>query len=186
MKPKIEKWKTLSIKKSTDFNIFSIDTVRRVSPRTRVAQDFFTIQSKDWLNIIAITSDKQVVLIEQFRHGTGEVELEIPGGIIETNDVSPASVALRELKEETGYTASKAIQIGNVNPNPALFHNTCYTFLVPNAKLGGGQDLEDTEDIFVRLFPVKEIQKLISSGRIRHGLVVAAFYLYEQYVSSGR
>lgn len=177
----VKKWQTLSTLKSDDYRIFSIDTIERISPRNEVKQSFFTIKSNDWLNIIAITSNNEVVTIEQYRHGSNKVEIEIPGGIVDLKQEQPKIAALRELKEETGYSGSEAIEIGYVNPNPALFSNKCYTFLVPNATLIDKQNLEDTEDISVRLYSIKEIPELIKSGKIKHGLVIAAFYFYEHF-----
>ncbi|HUC90373.1 MAG TPA: NUDIX hydrolase [Patescibacteria group bacterium] len=120
-----------------------------------------------------------MVLIEQYRHGADEVQLEIPGGVVYPNE-SHEQAASRELAEETGYIGKQAIEIGHINPNPALFHNKCYTFLVLDA-VEGLQKLEETEDIAVQLVPLSAISELIFSGNIQHGLVVAAFYLYEHY-----
>lgn len=179
----VKKWKTNSIIKDNDYKVFSVDIVNRTSPRTKVTQDFYKIESKDWLNIIAITTNKKIILIEQYRHGSNDVELEIPGGIVDTQTESPSVAALRELKEETGYSGSSAIEIGCVNPNPALFNNKCYTFLVLNAKLTSDQFLENTEDITVKLYPVQKLHELVETKKIKHGLVITAFYLYEKFMS---
>lgn len=178
-----KKWTDISVVKQDDFRIFSIDTTCKTSFRTGIVQDFFTINSSNWLNIIAVTPQKEVVMIEQYRHGSDKIELEIPGGIIEKSETIASQAALRELKEETGYTGASAIEIGVVNPNPALFKNSCRTFLVLNAIQSGAQELEQTEDIVVKLVPANEIQDLIMSGKISHGLVVAAFYFYDKFTS---
>lgn len=179
----IKKWGDISVIKQDGYRIFSIDTTRKTSIRSGVVQDFFTINSNDWLNIIAITPQQEVVMIEQYRHGSDNIELEIPGGIIEKNELTASQAALRELKEETGYTGARVIEIGAVNPNPALFKNSCRTFLVLDAIQTGNQELEQTEDIVVKLVPASEIQGLIVSGKISHGLVVAAFYFYDKFIS---
>lgn len=116
-------------------------------------------------------------MIEQYRHGANETQMEIPGGIIDPGE-NPQQAALRELREETGFIGTKAIEIGRVNPNPALFSNICYTFFIPDVT-PGEQQLDETEDITVHLVEPQEIPLLISSEAIKHGLVVAAFYFYE-------
>jgi len=182
----IKKWKTISKPKTTNFNIFSINTTMRVSPRTGTKSYFYTIHSKDWLNIIATTSENKIILIKQYRHGSNKIEVEIPGGIVENNRISIKSEALRELKEETGYFGKKAVEIGCVNPNPALFTNKCYTFLVPNVKLNGSQLLDNTEDIEVEKHSISEIEGMIKDGTITHGLVITAFYFYKKYLKTNR
>jgi ADP-ribose pyrophosphatase len=182
--PKIRKWQTVDIVKNDDYKIFSVETVRRTSPRTDSTHDFFRLQTSDWLNIIAVTAEQEIVFIEQYRHGADEVQLEIPGGAVDPGE-KPEVAALRELAEETGFIGTQAIEIGQVNPNPGLFSNKCYTFLISDI-IPGSQALEDTEDIAVRLIPQSEIESLISSGTVPHGLVVAAFYFYNIHARKGQ
>lgn len=178
----IKKWQTSAILKEDDYKIFSVTTVKRTSPRNKKMSDFYTIESNDWLNIIAITRSKETVLIEQYRHGSDKVELDLPGGIIDSKVESPVLAAVRELREETGYVGTDMIEIGCVNPNPGFFNNKCYTFMATDAVPLNKQSLEDTEDISVKLYPISKVRDLISSGKINHGLDVAAFYFYEQFV----
>ncbi|MCU0586279.1 MAG: NUDIX hydrolase [Desulfobacterales bacterium] len=83
--------------------------------------------------MIPLTPGREVVLIRQYRHGTREVTLEIPGGILEAGD-TPSAAARRELGEETGYAAAEMISLGCVHPNPAFLENRCHTFLARNAR----------------------------------------------------
>src|SRR5579859_2528399 len=99
----LKPWDKLSSQPLGDFRIFKIRSERAVSPRTRQAHDFIVIDSVNWVNVIAITPDEHLVMIEQFRHGSGTIELEIPGGMIDPHDSSPEAAAVRELREETGY-----------------------------------------------------------------------------------
>ena len=155
------------------------DTVR--SPRTNAVHDFFVLEMDPWINIIAITPQRKVVMIHQYRHGTEEVSLEIPGGLVEGDDASMAEAAHRELIEETGYDAEEMVFLGKVKPNPALQDNQCHSFLALGAHPIGAQNLDAGEDILVEEIPLEEIPGLIAAGRINHGLVVAAFYFLEQY-----
>lgn len=70
--------------------------------------------------------------------------------------------------------------LGAVNPNPAIFDNHCYTYLVENVKASRPLSLDPTEDIEVEQVPLARIPSLITSGVIDHGLVVVAFHLYFQ------
>ena len=173
----IKPWKLVSSKMDSSYPIFNLRTDRAISPRTRKSHDFFILESRDWVNVIPITLANDVVLIRQYRHGIRDITLEIPGGIIEKKD-SPEKAALRELKEETGYSTSDIIQLSNVYANPAFLDNRCYTFLAKNVSLLGGQDQDEKEDIEVVLKPLEEIPRLIREGEISHSLILVAFYRF--------
>ncbi|HQP55774.1 MAG TPA: NUDIX hydrolase [Syntrophorhabdus sp.] len=147
-----------------------------VSPRTKKAGRFYVIDTNDWVNIIPITEDGQVVMIQQYRHGSKNITLEIPGGLVD--DESPENAALRELLEETGYQGDNVTYLGATNPNPAIFNNLCHTFLVRNVKKVSETNLDDNEDIEVTLKPIEEIPSLIADGSINHALVIIAFHFY--------
>ena len=168
-------WDIVSSERRDSLRIFGLRVDRAVSPRTGAAHDFYVLESDSWVNVIPITSEREVVLIRQYRHGTREVTLEIPGGIVEAGD-SPQEAARRELREETGYEAGEMIGLGFVHPNPAFLDNRCYTFLAQDVRRTGLQTQDDKEDIHVLLKPLAEIPKLIREGGITHSLVVAAFY----------
>jgi ADP-ribose pyrophosphatase len=170
-------WTLISTERSKSYRIFDLRTDRACSPRTGQAHDFFIIESSSWVNILPLTPDNKVVMVRQYRHGTREVTLELPGGLVENTD-SPASAALRELQEETGYGADAVIPLSYVHPNPALQNNRCYTFLAENVYSTGVQKQDDKEDIAVVLVPLADIPRLIREGVITHALVVAAFYRY--------
>ena len=95
----------------------------------------------DWVNVVPITAAGRVVMIRQYRHGTGEIGLEIPGGVIDPGE-EPLAAARRELREETGYGASELAAIGQVAPNPALQDNRCYSFVARGAFCERAQALD--------------------------------------------
>ena len=170
-------WKILRSHRDRSYRIFSLRTDRAVSPRTGQDHDFFILESSAWVNIIPITRENQVVLVQQYRHGIRDVTLEIPGGLVEKED-SPEEAARRELIEETGYNAGEIESLGYVHPNPAIQNNLCYTFLATGVFNCGEQQQDEKEDIEVVLKPVDEIPQIIKEGLITHSLVIAAFYRF--------
>jgi len=128
----IREWKLLDSKIDRDYRVFRIAVNHALSPRTREVGEFYTIETNDWVNIIPLTEDEKVVMIKQYRHGSQDVTLEIPGGLVD--DEGHKEAALRELKEETGYAGDEVQYLGAVNPNPAIFNNLCHTYLVRNAR----------------------------------------------------
>jgi 8-oxo-dGTP pyrophosphatase MutT (NUDIX family) len=141
--------------------------------------NFFVIESVNWVNIIALTPESQLIMVEQYRHGTDTVELEIPGGMMDAEDLTPVATGIRELREETGYEGDQAQIIGKIYPNPAIMSNTCYTVLVRNCQLRHALEFDHSEDIVTKLVSTDEISRRIFEGKIRHSLVVVALYHFD-------
>jgi ADP-ribose pyrophosphatase len=181
----IKPWTIVSSKPAGDYRIFTVRTDRKVSPRTGAEHDFYVIDCPNWVNVIATTPDDQLVMIEQYRHGSNTVELEIPGGMIDPGDASPAAAGVRELREETGYEGEDSQIIGSIFPNPAFMSNTCFTLFVKNCRSKHTVQWDHAEDIVTKLVPVADIPKLMATGQIRHSLVAVALYHF-QMVKAGR
>jgi ADP-ribose pyrophosphatase len=177
--PVIQPWKKHGSRSLGNFRIFSLRADRSVSPRTGEEHEFFVIDTRNWVNVIALTPDQQLVLVEQFRHGTGTVELEVPGGIMDPGETSPVATGVRELREETGYEGEKARILGRVLPNPAIMTNTCFTVLIENCTPRHGIQFDHGEDLVTRLVPVADIPRLVAEERFQHSLVVVALYYFE-------
>lgn len=141
---------------------------------SKKAGHYVYLDASDWCNVVAVTKDRHVVLIEQFRHGLGEVTLEFPGGIVEPGE-DAAKAGERELVEETGYSGKNQGIIGTVSSNPAIFNNHVHSVLVTDCELNHKQELDGNEEIAVRLMPLHEIDGLIQRGHIHHALVVCAW-----------
>jgi len=177
----IKPWKIIGSKARGNFRIFSIREDKKISPLTGKELDFVVIDSVGWVNVIAVTPDDQLVMVEQFRHGSNTVELEIPGGMMDTGEKDPVVTGVRELSEETGYAGENPRLLSKVWANPAIFSNICYTVIVENCKLQHALKFDPGEDLVTRLIPAAEIPKLVAEEKILHPLVVAALYRYELY-----
>lgn len=172
------KWKKVKSEVVTENKIFTLRKNYYLSPKDKQVYPFFLLDTLDWVNIIPLTSDNEVIMVKQFRHGNEQITLEIPGGMTDVRDENPQNAALRELVEETGYTGSEVIKLGECSPNPAIFNNLLHVFLLKNAIKKYSQDLESTEDIEIVKVNINDIPGLIRSGKINHSLVITAFYFY--------
>jgi 8-oxo-dGTP pyrophosphatase MutT (NUDIX family) len=174
----VKKWETKSEKSLLNAKVFSYRQVERTSPDSGKTGLFDVLECYDWVNIVALTPENQVIMVEQYRQGTDTITLEIPGGVGHPGE-DIIDGAKRELEEETGYQATDWVKLGEVDANPAFMTNTCATYLALNCQKVGPQNLDPFEEIDVKLVPLEEIPTLIKEGKITHSLVVAAFHLYE-------
>lgn len=170
----VDPWPLEEEQELTSFRIGGLVRKRLRSPRTGRTHTFYELRFTDWVNVVAVTEDRRVLLIRQFRAGTRTVTLEIPGGLVEPGE-SPEAAARRELREETGYEAAEWRALGAVLPNPAIQGNRCHTFLALGARKTGDPQLEAAEDIDVEPTPLARIPELAASGAIDHTLVLSAF-----------
>jgi ADP-ribose pyrophosphatase len=155
--------------------VFDVSRSLALSPKDGRVHPFFRIDADDWVNVIPVTEADEVVMVRQFRHGLGDLTLEIPGGIIDPGE-EPAAAAARELREESGYRAGPLRFLGSTNPNPALFGNRVHTFLAEGCVLEGEIQNSATEETQLELVPRSEIPARLRAGEIDHALVIAAFH----------
>jgi 8-oxo-dGTP pyrophosphatase MutT (NUDIX family) len=156
------------------FSRFRVD--RCELPDGRVMPQYFVMEFADWVNIIPVTQDGQLVLVEQFRQGGGETFLEIPGGSTQSHGGLDEALEAgkRELIEETGYQASEWILCGVHYPNPALQSNRLHTYLALNCVKVAEPSLDPFEDLQTRLLPLKQAVKEWASGSFQHSLISAS------------
>ena len=168
-------WELKESKPVADCRVFRVRCDYRANPRDGAAHDFYVLEMPDWINVIPLTANDEVVMIEQYRHGTNSVTLEIPGGMVDAGE-SPREAAIRELVEETGYRASEAHLLGSCHPNPAIQDNFIHTFLCENVEFDAAPVFASTEHTAVRLVPLAQVPALIADNTITHALVIAGFY----------
>lgn len=172
----IRDWTILKRERVADFRIFALYKKQVRSPRTGEIRDVHAIQFPDWVLILALTPQQEVVMVRQYRHGSEQVCLELPGGLVDPDDTSPQLSAQRELLEETGFKVSNIQLIGECFPQPAILSNRCFFYMAENAVQSQKQNLDEGEDIEVLTVPLKEIQAKIESKEIDHGMVLQAFF----------
>jgi ADP-ribose pyrophosphatase len=172
----VEPWRRFGSERLLRTRVFDLDRVLLAPPDGRPAGEYYRIEAPDWVNIVPLTDDAQVVLVRQFRFGTESFTLEIPGGMCDDGEAA-TDAARREMREETGYDAPEVVPLGWVHPNPALQGNRCHSFLALGAHRVGAGGGDADEQIEIELVPLAEIPERIREGAITHSLVISAFHL---------
>jgi ADP-ribose pyrophosphatase len=173
---RLEAWTVIDRQEVADCLVFKVERESTRSPYDGSVHDFYVLPSPDWVNVVPLTDDGQVVMVRQWRHGSKEFTLEVPGGLVDDGR-DPLAAGRGELIEETGYQAAAWERLGRINPNPALFPNRLYTFLATGLTRVGEVEFTPTERTEVELVPLARVPDLIRQGVIDHALVICAFAL---------
>jgi 8-oxo-dGTP pyrophosphatase MutT (NUDIX family) len=175
------RWERLGQDTKLQTRVFDVLGARYRHPGRGTERDFVVMQSPDWVNVVALTPDGQIVLVRQFRYGIDGFSLEIPGGVMDHAGEDPVAAGLRELREETGYSGAGAKLIGTVRPNPAIQSNRCHFVLVEGAVRTHDIEWDADEEIAVTTEPVERVFARVHAGEIFHALVLNALMLFEPH-----
>jgi ADP-ribose diphosphatase len=169
-------WKRVRVGPRTDHHILRVGEDAFADPRSGKEHDRVIIEADDWCNVVPITRDDNVVLVKQFRFGSREVSLELPGGVVDDGE-SPEESVKRELEEETGYRAGRVLSLGTYRSNPAHFTNRVHAFVALDCEPVHDGHPEGSEDLAVELVPRAAVPGLVRDRHIQHALMIATLYL---------
>ncbi|MEQ8663861.1 MAG: NUDIX hydrolase [Gammaproteobacteria bacterium] len=147
-------------------------------PDARMAPDYYVWEMRDWANVVALTAQRELILVRQYRHAAGCHFREFPGGVIEhTHDADAAAAAARELREETGYAPGSLVALGCHYPNPALQDNRLHVFLALDCVQVGAPTPDAGEDLVTELVDLADYLADNNGDAPRHGLMLASWAL---------
>jgi 8-oxo-dGTP pyrophosphatase MutT (NUDIX family) len=149
------------------------DVVRHRLRTPEGEREVHCLRVADWATVVAVTADRQVVLVRQQRFGIDAVTLETPGGIVEASE-KPQQAAARELLEETGYRPTVMESMGWVHPNPALQDNRIHLVLARDAVRVAEPAPDEHESVVVVTMPADELEAALMAGEFRHALSALA------------
>ncbi len=166
-------WKVLSERRVIERRWLTVREQRiRTQGGVEIAE-FHLLDAPDWVAVVAMTPEQDLVLVRQYRHGVGASTLELPAGAVEAGE-PPQAAAERELAEETGFVATKWTRLGTISPEPSRHTYRAHLFLAEGARRLGAQALDDTEDVQVELWP-SDSPRLASE--LCHGVHLGALFL---------
>ncbi|WP_422929609.1 NUDIX hydrolase [Singulisphaera sp. PoT] len=138
-----------------------------------IIDDFNILEYPDWVNVVAVTGECEVVLVRQYRHGIRDVFYELPAGVCDAEDPGHEESARRELLEETGYGGGVWSPLMTLSANPSTHSNRNYSFLAVGVERLQEPQLEDTEEIHVHPVSLDELRRILDAGEIMQALHVA-------------
>jgi ADP-ribose pyrophosphatase len=137
---------------------------------------YHVVELADWVNVLALTPEGEVVLVREYRHGTAEIMLELPSGTMEAGE-DPLATAIRELREETGYGGGVWRQTASFPANPARQSNRVFTYMAVGVTLQGRPRPDAGEIIEVITMTLPALFAGLADGSIRfQGLHLAALF----------
>lgn len=175
-------WRELAVRNLADYRIFDVSASDRESEDGKRGT-FYLLNSLDWAGVIPVVdtaAGRMIVMIRQYRHGTGRLCLEFPGGAVERGE-DPAIAVGRELTEETGYRAQIMVPLGSLSPNPAFMTNAFHAFVAEGCAYVRDQELDENEEIEVSLVPEHDAVDLVGAEDYGHALMTATLFLYMRY-----
>jgi ADP-ribose pyrophosphatase YjhB (NUDIX family) len=171
-------WQTLSSERIIQDRWVDLRADRCLTESGTEIAPFYVLTYEDWVHVVALTDEDEVILVEQYRHGAGIVTLELPGGVIDSTDTDPAAAAQRELLEETGFAGETWQPISVLYPNPANQTNRVHSYLATGCRRVAAPALEDGEDgLSVRCIKLTDVVSGLQSGLLGQAMHVASLLL---------
>ena len=145
------------------------DTVRLPDGSTALRE---VVEHNGGSCVAALTAEKQLLLVRQYRYGAGKVLWELPAGKLEKGE-DPLVCATRELTEETGYTAGKITSLGILHPTPAYCEEVIYMYYATDLT-AACQRLDEGEFLEVETVPFDRAVQMVVDGEITDAKTVIA------------
>ncbi|HEX9936146.1 MAG TPA: NUDIX hydrolase [Longimicrobium sp.] len=174
----VEPWERVSTRHVAEYEMFKVREDRSRSPGDGKEQTFHVAESPGGVVVLAVAEDGRLVMVEQYRHGTRRITLELPSGVVDDGE-EPSAAAARELREETGYEGEDAEIIGRIDLNPSWQRTLVPVALVRGARRSGEKDLDETEETRVRLVTPHELRRRIVAGEVETATTIAALAFWE-------
>ena len=171
----MEKWKTIDSKYIIQRPWATLRVDKLEMPNGNIKEEYYVLEYPTWVNMVAITEDNQVIFVKQYRHGAGQIMVELPAGVVEENE-DPEIAARRELLEETGYAFDDISYVCELYANPATSGNLTYTYLLTGGRKVQEQELDPSEDIDVVLMDLEDAKLFLFDNKIGQALHTSALF----------
>ena len=143
------------------------------------------VEHRGAVAMVALTDDRKIVMVKQYRYAMQDTILEIPAGKIDMGETDPVKAAARELREETGYRAENIQYIGKMYVSVAYSEEGIWLYFCSGLKKGE-MDLDEDEAIDVVEYDFDEMCKKIENGELRDSKTMCAVLMVKGLLADGR
>jgi ADP-ribose pyrophosphatase len=171
----LKPWETLEQKHLLQDRWISLRADKCRMPDGTIVEPYYVLEYTNWANVVAVTPDKEIVMVKQYRHALGKITLELPGGAVDAGE-PPMVAAEREMLEETGYAVGHIEPLCQLSPNPANHNNYSISFLATGVHPAEEQQLDATEEIEVVKVRLEEVKQMLARQEFIQAMHVAAFF----------
>ena len=167
---RLKRWKQTKSKATVNNPWIKIHKKNYELPNGKTLDDFYVVEERPGVNVVAITSDKKLLLVRQYRAAVNDIVYDFPAGFVEDDGKPLLEQAKRELLEETGYTSSEWYDLGKQYPAPHRLRKQDNSFLAVNVKKTHEQNLDETEFLKYELIDLEKLKKMIVDGDFTCGV----------------
>jgi ADP-ribose pyrophosphatase len=180
-------WDVLGTRTTYKDRWLTLRTDRCRTESGHVLESFHVLEFSDWINVVAITTELEVITVREYRHGAGKVVMGLPAGTMDKAGEEPLECARRELSEETGYGGGIFYNVGMAHPNPAIQNNLVHSFLAVNVVPTHPTQFDPGENIeLVRERYVEFLRRSLREGLPFESLHIAAFHQSIRFILNSK
>lgn len=163
----IQKWTVLKEEDISPSPWFPLIKQTVKLPAGLVMDDYYFAPLGDVVQVLALTPQHEVVLTRQYKHGIGEILIELPGGMQQAGK-SLIESAIAEMEEETGIqtTEKQLTTLGKIAINPTKLKQITYGYLLFNAQFNSVQKPDPAEVIEILTMPAPKVLQMVKDGEI--------------------
>ena len=147
------------------------------NPRNEKVERMVVLEANDAANVVPVLPNGDILFVKQFRFGTKQVTIELPGGIVDPGEQHETAVK-RELLEETGYKADRWAHLGTLPSNPVFMDNYIHHWVAEGVEWVQDLKLDDGELVEPLVFSEAEVLEQLKTGGFQHTHTVSALVLY--------
>jgi 8-oxo-dGTP pyrophosphatase MutT (NUDIX family) len=167
-------WRTISSSVAFDGGWVKVRADHCVTAEGASVSPYYVVESPDFVHVAALTPGRGLVMVRQYRQGSGHAHLELPAGMIDPDDADAIAAARRELREETGFDAKDWRLLHVWHANPARMANRHHLVIATGATRIGDAATDGVESLTSGVLPLDDIRAAILDGRIDTTLHVAS------------
>jgi 8-oxo-dGTP pyrophosphatase MutT (NUDIX family) len=164
---RVGRWQPVESEWAFRSGFVSIRRDRCRLPDGRLSPEMYFMELRDFAMAVAVTTDGEVLLSREYKHGAGDVAYTLPAGFIEPGE-APEAAARRELREETGYGGDAFEPLGAYLVFPSFSSARGHFFLARGVRRVALQHPDEFEEIEVVSVRLDELRRDLGAARPRY------------------